>query len=286
MSEVFAADGDEKLRAFKEFQLGILDEFLRVCDENGLSYFAAWGTLLGAARHAGFIPWDDDIDVWMPVQDYYRFRSLCLSGALSERFYFQSHASNPENYLTWQRIGVKNSTSVRREYAGIRAENGVCMDIFPLMPGPSDENAREAFLRSARNLSRLADRSVFRVDASRASGVRRVYYWFMGHYPKILNKWLWDKRESRVVRNEPLSSSPTVCDLWWFGAREWFEGEKELPFEGRMLKAPFRYEEVLSSMYGSDWSEMPPVDKRVQHSGGGNDEVLVSLETPYEELWK
>lgn len=281
-----SANEDDRLKAFKEFQLGILDEFLRVCAENGLCYYAAWGTLLGAARHQGFIPWDDDIDVWMPARDYYRFRELCLSGCLRPGFYFQSHASNPENCLSWQRIGVSNSTSVQRKYAAIRADSGVCMDIFPLMPAPADKRARGAFLKKARSLSRLADRSVFRIEAKSATGFRKAYYWLMGHYPRILNEKIWGWAEARTVVNESLDLSDSVCDLWWFGEKRWFVGDRALSFEGRQLCVPMCYEEVLDSLYGTDWWMIPPEEKRVQHSGGGNDRVIVSLDTSYKELWK
>ena len=111
------------LRDFQLFQMGILHEFKRICEENGLTWWLAYGSLLGAIRHKGFIPWDDDIDVLMPAEDYMRFRELCRT-ELSDGFYLQVHEDNPCNFIPWQRIGVTSSTSLPHEYVDIHAEWG------------------------------------------------------------------------------------------------------------------------------------------------------------------
>jgi lipopolysaccharide cholinephosphotransferase len=130
-----------ELREFQLFQMNILNEIDRVCKKNGLTWYAGWGTLLGAARHQGFIPWDDDIDIIMPHKDYLAFRDACARD-LDERFYLQVHSVNPANDIVWQRVGVKNSTSLPVDSRDIPAEWGVCVDIFTLFPCPDPESSK------------------------------------------------------------------------------------------------------------------------------------------------
>lgn len=277
-----------RLREFQVFQLTILDEFKRICDEHGLRWWLSYGTLLGAARHQGFIPWDDDIDVIMPPDDYLRFREIAPA-VLSEGYYLQSHGVNPCNFIEWQRIGVVSSTSMPYEYADVHAEWGVCMDIFPLFPAPqADSSGRKRVDSLEAVVSRLSAKYYYRHEASKQkSFVRRLYYRLMGAVPDSVNVCLWTRAEKRLLGG--LSEDARFYRV--FGdARDYprslFDETAILPFEGRSLPAPGGYEQYLNLCYGPDWRELPPPEKRVWHSGGGSDEVMVSLTEPYVRFLK
>lgn len=273
-----------ELRQFQLFQLDILKEFMRVCDEHGLCWWLAYGSLLGAARHGGFIPWDDDIDVLMPAEDYLKFREICTKGGLSKGFYIQSHALNPCNFIGWQRIGVENSTSLPYEYADVHAEWGVCIDIFPLFPvAPQESLAASKADATRKKFDRLTAKYLYRHRAAmQDSALRRLYYRMMGGYPDSLNISLWNKEERKVLQ-------PSGCEKWAMGTfddpcsypSELFARTTVLSFEGMLLPVPEGYKDMLEIYYGSDWAELPPEEKRVCHSGGGSAEVMVSLVEPY-----
>ena len=89
---------DQKLRQLQLVELEILNEFVRICDEYKLQYFLVGGTLLGAVRHQGFIPWDDDIDVAMPRQDYDSFAEICAK-ELKRQYFYQSADTDPNYFL-------------------------------------------------------------------------------------------------------------------------------------------------------------------------------------------
>ena len=129
------------LRKYQLVELQILKEFMRVCKENNLTWWVGAGTLLGAVRHKGFIPWDDDIDLFMPVEDYLKFRELALHGALNDEYYFQCHTTCVYDPIYQQRIGLKNTTSLPRDYCSVPGKWGICIDIFPLAPAPALDDA-------------------------------------------------------------------------------------------------------------------------------------------------
>ena len=98
----------EEIRPLQEKQLQILKEFKRVCDKNNLDYFLAFGTLLGAVRHEGYIPWDDDVDVCMNYSDYVALDKAC-NRDLKEGFFLQSDKLDPNSHMTYKKLRLNNS---------------------------------------------------------------------------------------------------------------------------------------------------------------------------------
>lgn len=99
---------NDQLQQLKRIELAMLDEFVRICDANGIDYFLSGGTCLGAARHKGFIPWDDDIDVGMLREDYDRFAQACKT-ELSDGFIFQDMNTEPNCGLVFGKIRKKGT---------------------------------------------------------------------------------------------------------------------------------------------------------------------------------
>ena len=272
------------LRKYQLVELQIFKEFIRVCEENNLKWFACWGTLLGAVRHKGFIPWDDDVDVCMPVDDYMKFRKLAIGGGLSEGYYFQSHGTNVCNQIYQQRIGLTNTTSLPRDYADVPAEWGVCIDIYPLAPAPAFDNVVDSkkFEAAARRFDQLASRYYYKKEAQLYGGLRRLYCKFMsrGTDEAHLKKWTAFERDFLAgigYKNKTCySASPGR-----FTAAS-FDETIELQFEDIMVKAPAGYDLVLTELYGADYMEMPSEEKRVCHSAGvSSDTMIVSLTEPW-----
>lgn len=278
------------LQEFQQFQLSILNEFMRVCEEHELTWWLGFGTLLGAARHDGFIPWDDDIDIIMPSDDYLKFREACRK-SLSKEYYLQSHEDNPCNFIDWERIGVKNTTSLPLEYATIHAEWGVCLDVFPAYPFPAPGHPdHEKKKKQIENFKRLSAKYLYRHEASQQESLaRKMYYRLMGCMPDGMNVALWKRFERDLLI--PFDTSVYDAVATGYGTfvsypASAFSETVLLPFEGMQLPAPVGYKEILATFYGEDWMELPPEEKRVCHSGGGSDEVIVSLTEPYEQYLK
>lgn len=129
---------DSKLRALQLCELEILNEFVRVCERHNLRYFLVGGTLLGAVRHQGFIPWDDDIDVGMLREDYEKFSKIAQV-ELSEQYFYQSPQTDPHYFLTYNKIRKHGTQVYEERFRNSNFHKGVFIDIFPLdfCPKPS-----------------------------------------------------------------------------------------------------------------------------------------------------
>ena len=120
------------LNKLHSIQVEILDEIIRICDSNNLDYYLIGGTLLGAIRHKGFIPWDDDLDIAMPRDAYDKFISLCYS-ELSDDYILDSFKNNSGYWLPFIKIRKKNTIYEEKAISAKRnIPKGVWVDIFPL----------------------------------------------------------------------------------------------------------------------------------------------------------
>ena len=139
--------GSLSLEEIKKVELDALCELDRVCKAHGLSYFLAYGTLLGALRHQGFIPWDDDVDVYMPRGDYERFLAEAPA-ILPPEFEVLSSRSHPDYPKTFGILGLVGSTFTPQVARNRKFPIPIGIDLFPLDPIPEDPSA---FSRQARS---------------------------------------------------------------------------------------------------------------------------------------
>ena len=122
--------GSLSLEEIKKVELDALCELDRVCKAHGLSYFLAYGTLLGALRHQGFIPWDDDVDVHMTREDYERFYGLCRDGALRDPYRITSYRDGSSIYGFLKLVDTR--TVAKETFIDEKNAQGLWVDVFPL----------------------------------------------------------------------------------------------------------------------------------------------------------
>lgn len=247
------------LEETKEIQCRLLQDVADYCEEEGLTYFLAYGTLIGAVRHNGFIPWDDDIDIAMPRSDYDKFvRTFNQRNSNSrvidpriDKDYGISFAKVYDN-RTWL-----------NEFKYHREKYGVYIDVFPV------EGVRsKCQVYIARKLSRLmhakkanfADRSVFK----NFSNIVIKFFLLPFSVQTMLHIADWNARRC------PFKTTPQASVLFeTYGWREVvdtgvFEQTLLHEFEGRMYRIPVGYDKWLSSIYG-DYMQLPPKEHQVGH---------------------
>ncbi|MCH5164088.1 MAG: LicD family protein [Clostridiales bacterium] len=245
--------------------LGILTEFDRICRKHNLKYSLTFGTLIGAVRHKGFIPWDDDVDVIMPRPDYEKFRSLALSGELGEHFLLSDDRGKKAFYpflkLMDERYGIKTWSHREVPYLYI--------DIFPLDGAPEGDKAitkkfrRRTFYNGLAALARWAVPDKKRYLILRLIGfpfylIGTLYGNARASKNALKNALKDDYESSEKVAIFVFCLSRAVLD------RKMFDDLVELPFEDRSFYAIAAYDKYLRNDYG-DYMTPPPKNKQVTH---------------------
>jgi lipopolysaccharide cholinephosphotransferase len=136
---------DNSTRIVQKNILNILKEIKRVCDENDIQYLLTAGTLLGAIRHGGFIPWDDDIDICMTLSNYKKFINVCKT-KLGNDFFLQTFKTDPNYFMTFAKVRLNNSTFIPYGSEHHHIHQGMWVDVFPLISLPNNK-----FLRKIKN---------------------------------------------------------------------------------------------------------------------------------------
>ena len=248
----------------KQIELDILLRLVEFCNAHKLTYFLAYGTLIGAVRHGGFIPWDDDIDVNMPREDYEYLISHADEFDVSGRYRIIS-PFNKESHHSF--VKVIDTHTVKIE-AGLCYHDdclGVDVDIFPLDGEPDDD---EAFDRFYEKLMKTYRMYVFCVSDAKLSLKRRIAIPLIRI---VYGKKRMLKKARKIHAKYPYKTARFVGAIESAynskGNRfekEWFSSTTLVDFEGHKLFAPVGYDKILTRVYG-DYMQLPPAEKQVTH---------------------
>lgn len=252
----------------KKIQLDILKAVDEFCKKNGIEYFLFVGTLLGAVRHKGYIPWDDDIDICMKRKDYDRFFEL-FNADRNDSLFAMDFKNTPDYYLVFGK--VINTATVIDEYNNFEKKIGIYIDVFPLDDLPT--NLTKVHLL---DLRLMPYRKMVLLKTIRATNMRKWYKNALLKVGEFLLRAIslhWILR--RITKLSTMYNEKTDCEniadiaVFTYGYKElfpkrYFEGNSELEFEGLKFKGPIDYEKVLKTLYG-DYMQLPPKEKRVSH---------------------
>lgn len=263
-------------------QLKLLEKLLEVLNKHNIPYFASGGTLLGAVRHSGFIPWDDDIDIMMLREDYDRLCAVAQS-EFEPPFFFQTFYTDKGYFRGHAQLRNSLTTAALPcEALKVPFNQGIFIDIFPLDSVPDDEAAFKSQRRRLNRLNRLLNNTVRFSDnksCSLSSVLKRAAAWLISVFYKSEKQYIKMESICREHSSEitqrvaPLSFDPNNSRLWW--QRSFFESAVEFPFEHLSLKCPVGYDELLSAQYG-DYKV--PRQEETYHG-----RILFDTNTPYTE---
>ena len=268
-------DQSEKLKILQTCCVNILFKFDEVCRLHNLTYYLAYGTLLGAVRHKGFIPWDDDIDLLMPREDMqYIIENF---DSLFKEPYTINHYSKPNfNSNSFVLRICNHQVQIKREIGGEARLFDSFISIFPICGMPKGKIAQKLFALKANLLY-----TKLRFVRSANNGYGNVHRSFKENVGVAINRLFGLGRNCSII--EAVKSiddllrkfqyaNSNVVGIHSFGYHKFLFDEKDfgkpiyLAFEGRQLPVPAKYEKLLTLFYG-DYKKMPPVDKRQPQHG-------------------
>lgn len=246
----------------QQIMVDILIEFDRVCHDNGLTYWIDYGTLLGAVRHGGFIPWDDDIDVSMPSSDFQRFRKVAAK-QLKQGFFFQDDTTDPSMNAG---IGIfkirKDNTLFINGYDVFRGDyhHGIAIDVFEVVDYPDVSRSTWNFFRKA------ISKSYGFYHYNPKLSFRNIACYFLFPLYYVLMKFLWSivclfhkgrpRTLSRLERT-PYGYPTLKAEIFPL---------QTISFEGHPFPAPKNPSARLSDNFGPDYMTIPPAEKRRIHA--------------------
>ena len=276
-------------------ELDLLNEFAQVCDAFNLKWFAHAGTMLGAVRHHGFIPWDDDIDVTMPRADYERLCSIGPS-AFKHPYFFQTDETDRYFCRNFARLRNSETTAIQiwEKQFHFPYNQGIFIDIFPydnLSDNDAELTVEMQQMEHWANAGWQYRNMVHFYRPKTGSGAKKrvSYYlkhlWFKyidkkkGDYLTILNHHkaiMTAHDQENTVRVGEVVIPPLGRHIW---KREWVEDVISVPFEMIQVRIPSAYEQCLAASFGEDWRTPKPV-------GNYHGEVIFDPNRPYTEYLK
>ena len=263
-----------ELRKLQLTQLELLREVDSICRKNNLRYFLSTGTLIGAVRHKGFIPWDDDVDVSMPYDDYIKFCKICETELDNKIFFLQTKDTDKYYEYIFAKLRLQNTLYIRKGQEHMKYHHGICIDIFPWYPVPTNAILESIFIKIVKwcktilwsPIGAISEKRIFYkflyrllsfVPAKIPHGIiHKMCSWCSGDLlidigePFYGNKKINKKRhsfinETRLQVKKHLQVTKII----------------EMEFEGYNYFAPSNYHYYLTFMYG-DYMTLPPIESR------------------------
>jgi len=244
------------LRQAQLIMLDMLVEFDAICKKHDLQYWLDSGTLLGAVRHEGFIPWDDDIDISMPLEDYIQFQELA-SDALSGDIFLQTKQTDTHFPFDYMKLRSKKASIVEFHEINKNVEyhQGVFVDVFPMVTLP-DTKYHKWYYETAFKLIRFFSEKNLHVQTSIPSRPLRT---FLAWTLEKMHQG-WENKETKVIYSGKM---PDVAAMFY--VQSMFP-LKKINFEGYEFYIPKDPNHYLGNIYSFDYMQVPPPEKRTIHA--------------------
>lgn len=255
---------DDELHAVQMIEIEMLQEIERICKKFHIQYCISAGTQLGAIRHQGFIPWDDDADIAFLRPEYEKFRKICETDLDKERFYFQDYRNTPGYRWGYGKLRRKGTEFIRLKQEHMPYEQGIFVDIMPY------DNVPDEYLRrKLHNFKCFLYRKCFwaPLGKQQASGLQKIAYELLDKVPddvlyvsfgKFIEKC--NKKETKRIR---IYAFPVPGKEYGY-LKSCFTDLIPTVFENVVLMGMRDYDTYLSYKYG-DYMSLPPIERRKVH---------------------
>lgn len=282
------------IRKTQQFALEIFKEFKRVCDKNQLRYFAIGGTCIGAVRHKGFIPWDDDIDIAMPAEDYHKFMSV-YAKELQEPYSVFLPSDAKHYTMFFGKVQNRNTTFVEETIKDYPDRYiGVNIDIFPVYGLPKAEKKIEQIVWKNELLRKINSKIRLPFGECESIGGKILwilllplhifpFYFITDLQDKMLSQYSFEKSAKiyfpwRLIPDSDTNSDYTYKNIFY---TEDFIETIEKPFEDTVILIPKGYNRYLTMDFG-DYMKLPAIEFQT----AGHPKAILDFERSYKYYQK
>ncbi len=253
----------------------MLKDIAEVCEKNDIKYSLSDGTLLGAVRHKGFIPWDDDIDIMMEWQEYSKFIEVAPK-CFGDKYFLQNYSTDREYWLSWSKVRANNTTSMPKKDIKWNIHWGICIDVFPVIG--IDKGSKEKIYKY-HSISQLLlmDKYLQATNSEQAfTNKQRMLY----SIPYSLRKWARQRIEKRYIKTIKWEKyCCEICRPERLYPASVFDKYSTIRFEDTDFMVINDYETYLTIQYG-DYMTPPPENKRKGHALELGD-IIFDTKNPY-----
>lgn len=259
------------LRKIQLIQLRLLLELDKICKEHSIPYFLVGGTMLGAVRHNGFIPWDDDIDIGMLAKDYEIFLQIAVD-ELPKSCVLQTLDNMDSSPIPWAKIRLNGTQRVDKSEEGVGEEVGIDIDIFPYHSIPNSSPGQWVYFYGGLFLRALCFvKSGYLLLNREESSLKKMGVSFAKVFSVFISKekskyfmksWFsqFNSKETDYVMTPSALKNPKI----WRVQRSDLVDLSPVTFEGYKFNGPKNPDKYLTTLYG-DWHALPPEDDRIPH---------------------
>ncbi|MBQ0054811.1 MAG: LicD family protein [Synergistaceae bacterium] len=253
------------IRKVQLVQLDILKQVIKICEKYNITYFAAYGTLLGAVRHKGFIPWDDDVDLMMPRLEYERFCEIAKQ-ELEYPYFLQINRTDP--FYTMHIARVLNLETAHLYPATDRRKPGLFIDIYPLDGIKHTDLFHRSIFKIKYRFYKYCAIDLFHQDDYFGKGIKRTLGKFINKYfYHNQNGAFFHEKQEKLYKETPYAVTEYVViyHSWHILKKAWLKDVVLLDFEDIQLHCPIGYDALLKYMYGSYMIPLPKNQRYMHH---------------------
>lgn len=254
-----------KLGYIRKTELELLSEVDKICRNNNIRYFLSGGTMLGAVRHKGFIPWDDDIDIAMLREDYVKFKEVCKT-ELPGKYAYQSFTNKDGYHYFFDKITIKDTYFSTKYSDKFEMLKGISMDIFVFDKTSDNKLFQKLHFKTLMALRLLMNvRWINHPRIGKSYLLSKLMLPILRIFSMDTYSLIYDKVLRRYEKKNTHTVLPPATDHKWRGVmpKKWFESVTDAPFENVMSYIPVGADDYLKRWYCEDYMELLPLSNRV-----------------------
>ena len=257
---------DDTLQHIKDVEMLILKDFISICDEHNIDYYLFYGSEIGAVRHEGFIPWDDDIDIAMFRDDYEKFLKV-MEDKKSEKYTIFDSRYNEEYFFQFGRMSLNGTYWAEFWDDQVSFYMGIHLDLFILDKIPNNKFKRQIYMKRCLLLAKFYAISAIKLEETsivqKLINVFHVIFNAIGLKPKFFKNRLLKVYTKYENKDYDYCTDLTMNEQCYFKISD-FKPVKKAMFEGIEVKIPNNQDSTLGSIFG-DYMSLPPEEERVCH---------------------